>query len=41
MENYFGDDFDGSNDGSHPNDLGMYRIAEFMTKQISKLLELR
>jgi hypothetical protein len=36
--NCFGADFDGTVDGSHPNDLGAYRYADFLEERIQGLL---
>jgi lysophospholipase L1-like esterase len=34
-----GDDFEGTVDGVHPNDLGMMRIAESLEPAIKKLIK--
>jgi lysophospholipase L1-like esterase len=36
--NYFGDDFEGTVDGSHPNDLGSYRMANRLEPVLRRLL---
>ena len=37
-ESWFGDDFEGTNDGSHPNDLGAWRMADQMLPIVKGLL---
>ncbi len=36
--NMIGDDFEGTMDGTHPNDLGFYRITQNMVPYLTKLL---
>ncbi len=36
--NYFGDDYDGTVDGSHPNDLGACRMADSVEPHVRRLL---
>jgi len=38
-EHLFGDDGEGSTDGSHPNDLGFMRQAEIFAKVLEPLLK--
>ena len=37
-DNLLGDDHDATTDGTHPNDLGFYRMAEELAPQITKIL---
>ena len=37
-ENLLGDDHDATTDGTHPNDLGFYRMAEQLAPQLTKIL---
>ena len=37
-EKLLGDDHDGTTDGTHPNDLGFYRMAEQLGPQLTKIL---
>lgn len=36
--NFFGDDYEGTSDASHPNDLGSYRMAVAIRDAVAKLL---
>lgn len=36
--NYFGDDFDGTDDGSHPNGLGAWRMAQSLIPAVKDIL---
>ncbi|TZF85058.1 hydrolase [Pedobacter sp. BS3] len=38
-EKFIGDDHEGSIDGTHPNDLGYYRMATFLNGELTKILK--